>query len=816
MLTLRLRFLLLALLAASAKSAAIVVDVDASHVAPSPAPLSFPIGGISPSGHIFSANARFLTLDGKPWFPFMGEFHFSRTPADEWEREILKMKAGGVTVVSTYIFWIHHEETEGHFDWSGQRDLGQFVRLCAKHGLYLWLRVGPWAHGEARNGGFPDWLVQSGIPLREDNPAYLAKVRRFYSEIATQVRGQFWADGGPIIGIQIENEYHPAQGGIEHMRTLRAMAVDVGLKAPFYSATGWDRATVPEEGYLPVFGGYTEQFWSGSLQPLPPNQNFFFTSIRAEDNVMGDLSPKNPAQNQRYDAYPFLTAEMGGGMSIAYHRRPLMRADDSTAAAQVKLGSGVTGLGFYMYHGGTNPDGRTSLQEELSAWHGYNDMEAKSYDFQAPLGEFGQVNETYRTLKTIGLFVRNFGSDLAPMIASFPDAKPTGVNDTETPRAAVRSDGIHAFVFLNNYERNYTLPKHDGFQLQLKLAGETLLIPRAPTTLPSGAYPIWPVNMPVGSTRLRYATAQPLAHLDQARTWVFFAWDGLPAEFAFAEASGDQVEAPGCQIAHEGGITYVTGLRPGPGAAITLWHAHAEGSPVRIIVLTQAQALQCWQAPLLGRDRIWLSPASLSFEASKVHATSRNPGQLRLEVYPDLPAAIGGFVGAGRDGIFQAWDSNLSIDQAIPKPTVTVTTETRNPAPVRVGPPSRPVALEPQDEAFANAPSWTIHLPKPINHDLGRAFLSITYEGDVARIYTGARLDNDNFYKGTPWELGLWRYTPEELSEGLTLKILPLRKDAPVFFEKTVRPAFASDGLALRLIDVRVLEEYEADLSATP
>ena len=425
--------LLLVLLVLPSVTRAALLTVDASAVPPVPAPLSFAIGGTSPDGHTFSANERYLTLDGRPWFPLMGEYHFSRSSADEWEREILKMKAGGVTVVSTYVFWIHHEESEGHFNWSGQRDLGAFVRLCAKHGLYVWLRIGPWAHGEVRNGGFPDWLVQSGMPLRTNAPAYLKQVRRFYGAIAAQVHGLLWAQGGPIIGVQIENEYHPSAGGIEHMRTLRALAMELGLKAPFYSATGWDRAAVPAEGFLPVFGGYTEQFWSPSLHPLPPNENFFYGPVRAEDNVMGDLSAKSLAQNLRYSAFPFLTAEMGGGMAIAYHRRPVMQADDSTAAAQVKLGSGVTGLGFYMFHGGTNPDGQTPLQETLEGWHGYNDMEVKSYDFQAPLGEFGQVNETFRTVKTLGLFLRNFGSELAPMTAAFPAQKPIGRDDVVTP-----------------------------------------------------------------------------------------------------------------------------------------------------------------------------------------------------------------------------------------------------------------------------------------------------------------------------------------------------------------------------------------------
>ncbi|HEY6332836.1 MAG TPA: beta-galactosidase, partial [Blastocatellia bacterium] len=97
---------------------------------PSDQPRPFPqFTGRSPDGHEIAANSDYLSLDGKPWLPVMGEFHYSRYPAAFWEDELLKMKAGGVQIVATYIFWIHHEEVEGKFDWSGQRNLRQFVEL---------------------------------------------------------------------------------------------------------------------------------------------------------------------------------------------------------------------------------------------------------------------------------------------------------------------------------------------------------------------------------------------------------------------------------------------------------------------------------------------------------------------------------------------------------------------------------------------------------------------------------------------------------------------------------------------------------------
>jgi hypothetical protein len=136
------------------------IYVDASAPIAPPHTGYLHMGGTSSDGHSLQVNSRYLSLDGKPWLPVMGEFHFSRYPAAQWEDEILKMQAAGVNIVSTYIFWIHQEEVQGQFDWSGQRDLRRFVQLCARHHMYVWIRIGPWAHGEVRNGGFPDWIAK--------------------------------------------------------------------------------------------------------------------------------------------------------------------------------------------------------------------------------------------------------------------------------------------------------------------------------------------------------------------------------------------------------------------------------------------------------------------------------------------------------------------------------------------------------------------------------------------------------------------------------------------------------------------------------
>src|SRR4029077_1999109 len=100
-----------------------------------------------PDGATLTFDSQSFLLDGKRWTPVMGEFHYARYPETEWRDELLKMKAGGIDIVATYVFWIYHEEVEGEFDWSGRRDLRHFVQLCGDLGLKVMVRCGPWCHG---------------------------------------------------------------------------------------------------------------------------------------------------------------------------------------------------------------------------------------------------------------------------------------------------------------------------------------------------------------------------------------------------------------------------------------------------------------------------------------------------------------------------------------------------------------------------------------------------------------------------------------------------------------------------------------------
>lgn len=272
----------------------------------------------------YTYNKEYLMRDEKPWFPVMGEFHYSRYRDDLWEESLRKMKAGGVTVVSTYAFWIHHEEEEGVYDFNGCRNIGKFLNICKKLDLPEFLRIGPWCHGEVRNGGFSDWLLEKQIPLRCDDPAYLVLARRYWEMLYQQVKGEMYEVGGSVIGIQIENEYGHVGGqtgevGEQHMRTLQKMAKEIGFRVPLYTATGWGGAVTG--GMLPVIAGYCEAPWDSRLTELEANENYVFTGNRndtlvANDHHVSEQLTFDPAE------FPYLTAELGGGLQPTDHRRP--------------------------------------------------------------------------------------------------------------------------------------------------------------------------------------------------------------------------------------------------------------------------------------------------------------------------------------------------------------------------------------------------------------------------------------------------------------------------------------------------------------
>ena len=453
-----------------------------------------------------------LVVDGHRVCPVMGEIHYSRLPADEWQREVRKMKAGGVTVIATYVFWNHVEEQQDIFRWDGQRNLRRFLEVCKEEQMPVVLRIGPFCHGEVRNGGIPDWVFATGCKTRSTDRIFLGLAEKLYRQIFTQVQGLQWKDGGPLLACQFDNEY---RGSGDYLMALKRMALNMGFDLPFYTRTGWPELSkpVPFGEMLPLYGDYADGFWDRTLGETDGNyyKAFQFKAFRSSTAIATEqIDYSALASHPSPQEYPYFTCELGGGMATAYHRRPFLYPEDAYSMALVKLGSGSNLLGYYMYHGGTNPEGITTLNEnQRTVATNYNDMPVKTYDFQAPLGEFGQTYPQYYMLRPLHLFMHDYGDVLAPMEASFPAPQDLPKGDDSQLRWAVRSvaDSTlnhRAFIFINNYERLQNLSaKH---HVQLSACGVDF--PRL--TIPAGCMAILPVNI----DGIRYATAQIVAKRD--------------------------------------------------------------------------------------------------------------------------------------------------------------------------------------------------------------------------------------------------------------------------------------------------------------
>lgn len=468
----------------------------------------------------YSFNRLHLIRDGKPWIPTMGEFHYARYPRSEWRLEIEKMKACGVDIVATYVFWIHHEYQEGLFDFSGQRDLKAFLQECADAGVKVWLRIGPWSHGECRNGGFPDWLMKKPFSLRDDNEGYMALVRRFWQQIHEQSKEALYHNSGPIIGIQIENEFGHCGGSGEnaHMDHLLDLAIEIGLEAPLYTATGWGGAQIGTR-MLPVMACYCDAPWDRTLAPLPPNPNYVFSHERNDVDVGCDFERGEHVTFDE-DAYPYLLAEMGGGIGCTFHRRPTATPADTAAMALTKLGSGANLLGYYMYHGGTNPGPDLNETRESGS---YCDTPTLAYQPHSPIGEYGQVDELAKELKLLSLFIHDYGEWLAPLPAQLPEDGAKYPADTQSPRYALRTIDGSGFLFINNHQRSLAMPDRI---VNVPGVGRY--------TVTADSYAVLPVNLPIGNALLKRANASPLCILN-GKTHVFYT-DGDPAYELVGEA----------------------------------------------------------------------------------------------------------------------------------------------------------------------------------------------------------------------------------------------------------------------------------------
>ncbi len=597
-----------------------------------------------------SYNSYYLIKNGRPWLPIMGELPFSRTNCEQWDASLCKMKAGGVEIVQSYIVWIHHEEIENEWDFSGNRNLRNFLKAIKKNGLYAMLRVGPFIHGEVRNGGFPDWLIEKGWPLRCNDENYLNKVREYFGKLYEQAKGYFLSDGGPIIGIQVENEYghciseNSGPHGNGHMLTLEKMLKEMGFDAPIYTATGWGGAHIAD--MLPVWGGYCDHPWMPGSDPLPPNHNFIFTNARNDHQIGADFGT-DKGLSECDEGHPYFTSELGGGIHCTENRRPIVYGKDIGAMSLCKLGSGMNLFGYYLYHGGKNPVGKLSYMSEYAKVPSYSaacsNVLQLSYDFQAPIDEFGKIRDAFKEIKLFGLFLPDFGEDIAPLKTYIPENSPKQDN-LEELRYAVRKDNEHGYIFFNNYQKRYPLKEHNNVDISVELDEETIKIPSF--DLRNGEYFFLPFNFKVGNSLLKTTNATPLCLLNK-KSYIFYT-DREPV-YNFE----DRMD-PACEI----------------------------------ITLNRKDALSAYKV-VLDKQYLFISNSVVIQKDEKVHLIGTDKPEFK--VYPELTVAPEGFTKIGCDGVFTCYEKDIAVSES--KVSYTKISEGEYKINIDYGPPCNDVIL---------------------------------------------------------------------------------------------------------------------------
>lgn len=321
--------------------------------------------------HVFSLGKSEFLLDGKPYQLISGEMHPARIPKEYWRHRIQMAKAMGCNTIAAYVFWNYHERSEGTFDFStDNRDIAEFVRICQEENMWVLFRPGPYVCAEWEFGGLPPYLLRiPDIKVRCMDPRYMAAVERYVKALAAQVKDLQVTKGGPILMVQVENEYGSFGNDRNYLLRLKELWDQNGIEVPYYTADG-PTAFMLEAGSIP---GAAIGLDSGG------SDDAFAAATRQNPDVPSFSS----------ESYPGWLTHWGEKWA-----RPGIKG----IADEVKyLMDHKKSFNLYVIHGGTN-FGYTAGAN--SGGKGY-EPDLTSYDYDAPINEHGDTTAKYNALREL-------------------------------------------------------------------------------------------------------------------------------------------------------------------------------------------------------------------------------------------------------------------------------------------------------------------------------------------------------------------------------------------------------------------------------
>jgi hypothetical protein len=703
--------------------------------------------------HQYNVNSSYFEKDGKPWFPIMGEFHYNRYPNEYWEEEIIKIKSAGISIVATYIFWNTHENPKDTWDWKKDNDLRKFVVLCKKHDMLVWLRIGPWSHGEQKYGGHPKWINRMK-GKRSNNPEYLKEVDKLYQQIGNQTEDLYYKDGGPIIGVQIENEY--ASGQAEHIDTLKQMALKNGIVPVYFTITGNTVFNNKEYGFIPLQGAYPYRGWEkgggGATKDfLYGNDQWILT------DAVGKLY-------YDFSQYPKGLCEQGCGSQMTFRNRFTVDPNVVEAHLQNQIGRGMNLIGYYMFQGGTQMPG---LKEP---------GHPESYDFQAPISEFGFLRQSYKNLKILHHFIRDFGQDLAESVVVEPTNPVHDERNTKDLRYVARVNGNSGFLFLGNTQVRIHMPDKK-VRFQINLPDEVLEFPRKGFLLKGETTAILPFNLKLNTALLKYATAQPVSRFQEDKESVFFLmkFNDVPVELAFDTNTIKEIHANGWKKETENGVIYLTKNTDFDKAVEV---TDQQGNISKIQIISREQAENSWRLKIQGKESLLITESDLMDDKDQIELRQINKTQFHLNVFPkpkkDL--TINGLQLQTSDkGIFREYSTKL-----------------------------KPVDTHVQVKK-ENSDKVIVQIPNELPNHCRDLVISLDYLGGSAAAKIKGQIVTDHLFHGPEWNFGLKRYISKFHSEELVFEILPwsnkitgidkatvdkIKKEGPIIKQIKIEPQY--------------------------
>ncbi|HNU87374.1 MAG TPA: beta-galactosidase [Ferruginibacter sp.] len=322
--------------------------------------------------HSFSLSKTDFLLDGKPLQLISGEMHPARIPKEYWRHRIQMAKAMGCNTIAAYIFWNYHEEKEGLFDFkTANRDIGEFIRICQQEKMWVLLRPGPYVCAEWDFGGLPTYLLKyPDIKIRCMDKRYMAATERYISRLAKEVVSLQCVNGGPILMVQVENEYGSYGNDKNYLEALRKLWLKNGIKVPFYTADG-PTAFMLEAGHIKG------------------------TAIGLDSG--GSDADFEQAKKADPDVPSFSSETYPGWLTHWFEK--WQRPDTNSLKNEVEyLLKNKRSLNFYVIHGGTN-FGFTAGANAFSPTQYQPDI--TSYDYDAPINEQGNATPKYFMLRNM-------------------------------------------------------------------------------------------------------------------------------------------------------------------------------------------------------------------------------------------------------------------------------------------------------------------------------------------------------------------------------------------------------------------------------